>query len=64
MLHDVFISYSSRDKVIADAVCHFLEQGGIKCWIAPRDIAPGFDYADMIEDACREAAASIRPSRH
>lgn len=55
MLHDVFISYSSRDKVIADAVCHFLEQGGIKCWIAPRDIAPGFDYADMIEDAIHSA---------
>ena len=29
MAHDVFISYSSKDKVIADAVCARLEARGI-----------------------------------
>lgn len=59
MPHDVFISYSSKDKPIADAVCHFLEADGIKCWIAPRDIPPGSDYADLIEDAIKNARLFI-----
>lgn len=41
MAHDVFISYSSKDKPIADAVCAGLEGRGIRCWMAPRDILPG-----------------------
>ena len=45
MKHDVFISYSSKDKIVADAVCHVLEQHGIQCWIAPRDVLPGSKYA-------------------
>ncbi|MFP4660789.1 MAG: TIR domain-containing protein [Halanaerobiales bacterium] len=38
MAHDVFISYSTRDKHVADAVCNALEYNKIRCWIAPRDI--------------------------
>jgi len=30
MSHDVFISHSSKDKEIADALCHALEDTGIK----------------------------------
>lgn len=37
MEHEVFISYVSQDKAIADAVCHSLEENKILCWIAPRD---------------------------
>ena len=48
--HDVFICHSSKDKEIADATCHFLEQNGIKCWIAPRDVSTG-SYAASIVDA-------------
>lgn len=38
MEHYVFISHSSKDRQIADAICHRLEESGIRCWIAPRDI--------------------------
>ena len=38
MNHHVFISHSSKDAQIANAVCHHLEADGIPCWIAPRDI--------------------------
>ncbi len=38
---DVFISYSSDDKLIADAICAELESRRIRCWIAPRDALPG-----------------------
>ena len=49
--HDVFISYSSKDKPAADAACAILELKGIRCWIAPRDIVPGTDWGELIIDA-------------
>ena len=48
---DVFISYSSENKDAANAICHVLEENGVRCWIAPRDILQGFDYGDVIEKA-------------
>lgn len=42
---DIFISYASKNKNIADAMCAKLEQQDQKCWIAPRDIKPGEEYA-------------------
>ncbi len=48
---DVFISHSSRDKKYADAVCNHLENAKIRCWVAPRDIVPGIQYADAIISA-------------
>lgn len=51
MTFDVFISYSSKDKQAADATCAALETAGIRCWIAPRDVRPGRDYATEIVEA-------------
>lgn len=51
MAHDVFISYSSKDKLLADAVCATLEASKIRCWITPRDILPRQDWAESIEGA-------------
>jgi hypothetical protein len=51
MKFDTFISYSSADKTTADAVCAKLESIGIRCWIAPRDVVPGREYAAAIIDA-------------
>jgi multiple sugar transport system substrate-binding protein len=51
MAHDVFISYSSKDKPIADAICASLEGAGIRCWIAPRDIGAGEDWPTSIAKA-------------
>jgi len=45
---DVFISYASQDKAIAEAVCEALERSGVVCWIAPRDVVPGESYAAAI----------------
>jgi|GEM_PF-7049624 len=59
MSHDVFISHSSKDKTIADAVCATLEAKGIRCWIAPRDILPGRDYGEAIIDAITQCRFMI-----
>jgi TolB-like protein len=47
----VFISYASQDAAVANAIVGNLEQHGIKCWIAPRDVTPGSQYADEIVGA-------------
>ncbi len=51
MAHDLFISYSFKDKAIADAVCAALEASGIRCWIAPRDIQSGQKWPEAIVNA-------------
>ena len=51
MAHDLFISYSTKNKAAADAVCARMESGGIRCWYAPRDIEPGADWAESIIEA-------------
>jgi len=45
---DVFISHSSKDKTMADAVCAKLEHAGIRCWIAPRDVPAGKTWSGEI----------------
>jgi hypothetical protein len=59
MPHDVFISYSSKDKPVADRLCHALEEKGERCWIAPRDIPYGAEWQDAIIGALTEAGAMV-----
>jgi hypothetical protein len=55
MPHQVFISYASEDRQVADALCQALEKQGTVCWIAPRDIRAGQVYAEAIIRAINEA---------
>jgi TIR domain len=55
MAHDVFISYANEDKAVAYAVCAHLEERGIRCWIAPRDVTAGVYYAQAIIKAIKES---------
>ena len=59
MAYDVFISYSSKDKAVADAVCATLERRKIRCWIAPRDIPPGKPYAASLVNAISESRVFV-----
>ena len=56
---DVFISHSSKDANIANAICNTLEANNIKCWIAPRDIRPGSDWAESINNAIENSKAMV-----
>lgn len=52
--YDVFVSYSSKDKAIADAVVSSLEKNNIRCWYAPRDVKPGEDWGESITNAIEQ----------
>lgn len=52
-MHDVFISYSTKDMPQAETVRDILEKNGIPCWMAPRDIPGGSNYAKEIPQAIR-----------
>ena len=45
---DVFISYSSKNKEIADEIVKEFESNNIKCWYAPRDIMPGEEWVTAV----------------
>jgi hypothetical protein len=55
MAQDIFISYAKEDTPVADTICSNLENHGLQCWIAPRDIAPGEKYASAIIHAIENA---------
>jgi hypothetical protein len=57
--NDVFISYSQPDQACAVELVARVEREGIKCWIAPRDIAPSADWAAEIIDAISKASIMV-----
>lgn len=58
-MRDVFVSHSNLDAALAMAVVDDLERGGIRCWIAPRDIPAGELYAGRIVDAIENSRAVL-----
>lgn len=55
--YTAFISYSSKDRNVADNLCNKLESRGIKVWYAPRNVAGA--YASAIMKGIREATHFI-----
>lgn len=50
MENHIFISHSSSDAKQAEALCGYLEKRNKKCFIAPRDIRSGHEYAEELLD--------------
>ena len=59
MAHDVFISHSSKDKPVADAVCATFEANGIRCWVTPRDVPPGANWGAAIVEAIQTSRVMV-----
>src|ERR1035441_5647822 len=57
--HEVFISYSNKDKNVADAICATLEALPLRCWIAPRDVTAGHSWGSSIIEAIEEAKVMV-----
>jgi hypothetical protein len=55
----VFISYATQDRDKAFEICRLLETRGQKCWIAPRDVRAGREYADEIVSGIERALALV-----
>ena len=59
MAHDIFICHASEDGAIANSLVTGLEKRGISCWVAPRDVMPGADYAQAIVAGISGAKALV-----
>jgi len=55
----VFLSYSTADQTSADALLRGLESKGVRVWMAPRDVRPGSDYSEAIQDAIETSSAVV-----
>ena len=55
----IFISHSSSDAAVASDVCDMLEKNGEKCFLAPRDIRSGHEYAEESVDGIDRSDALV-----
>jgi hypothetical protein len=54
-----FISYASDDETVANTISAYLERNAVSCWVAPRDVHPGADYAAEIIDGIETSAVLV-----
>lgn len=54
-----YISHANEDAAVAYDLCRHLERAGIPCWIAPRDVTPGQDYASEIVVGIESCSAFV-----
>ena len=59
MAHDAFLSYSKDDKETVDGICKALEENGLSCWYAPRNVPIGADWDDSIMEALAASRVMI-----
>ena len=59
MAHDAFVSYSKDDKETVDSICKVLEESGLSCWYAPRDVPIGADWDTCIMEALAASRVMI-----
>lgn len=58
-MKEVFVSYTTADKAVADSIVTYLENHGIDCFIAPRDIEGGVNYAKRLVKALTDCLLVI-----
>lgn len=51
MAHDVFVSCSSKDKDVARVLVSAFDAGGVRCWLAERDVAASADFTTVLTEA-------------
>jgi hypothetical protein len=49
--HSVFISYSSKDEILARRLHADLQASGVRCWFAPEDLKIGTKFRQRIDEA-------------
>ncbi len=56
---DVFISHASEDFAVAMRIVEALEEAGMGCWIAPRNIRVGSDFAEAIDEGVNRCRTMV-----
>jgi PQQ-dependent catabolism-associated CXXCW motif protein len=59
MTGHVFISHASENAAEAGELVAMIEAKGMRAWIAPRDVRPGFDYSEELQSALESCAAFV-----
>ena len=59
MSPQIFISYSSIDRKVAETICAALEARDYPCWISCRDIGAGENFQESIVKAIRSAKVML-----
>lgn len=57
--YSAFVSYASEDRDKAEEICASLEARGAVCWIAPRNVRAGREYADEIIAGLERSACVV-----
>ncbi len=55
----IFVSHSSKDALKANELCLAIESQGDRCFLAPRDIRSGYEYASEIINGIDESDAIL-----
>lgn len=55
----IFLSHASKEHAAAEELCQLLENSGHRCFLAPRDIRSGHEYAEEIIDGIERADAMV-----
>jgi hypothetical protein len=55
----VFVSHGSEDSGEANELAALIEAKGVRAWIAPRDVRPGQDYSEQLQEAIEQCAAFV-----
>lgn len=53
---EVFVSYCTKNKELAQLFCNAVEGAGVSCWMAPRDIPSGGSWATSIAKGVEDAS--------
>src|SRR5436305_11558490 len=59
MGNHVFISHSHQDLAAAESIVKALEERGVICWVAPRDVPAGGSYAEALLNAIEGASCFV-----
>ena len=59
MGNHVFISHSHQDLPAAEMIVKALEERGVTCWVAPRDVPAGGSYAEALLNAIESASCFV-----
>jgi len=59
MSKHIFVSHSHEDSAAADLIVKAIEERGVTCWVAPRDVPPGGSYAEALLEAIEGASCFV-----